>query len=110
MDSRRKNGSSPKMAITGGRASILTCLSGCCENAIADTSLDAFPAESEVFLAIGNGAGEQETGCAFATAYDKILGSEEGSEKLPVKEAVEKEKGLYEENLAALVNKYIRML
>ena len=66
MDSRRKNGSSPKMAITGGSASILTCLSGCCENAIADTSLDAFPAESEVFLAIGNGAGEQETGCAVS--------------------------------------------
>ena len=53
---------------------------------------------------------EQEAGRAFAAAYGKILGSEEGSEKLPVKEAVEKAKGLYEENLAALVNKYIRML
>ena len=53
---------------------------------------------------------EKEAGRALAAAYGKILGSEEGSEKLPVKEAVEKEKGLYEENLAALVNKYIRML
>ena len=53
---------------------------------------------------------EQGAGRAFAAAYGKILGSEEGREKLPVKEAVEKEKGLYEENLAALVNKYIRML
>ena len=53
---------------------------------------------------------EQEAGRAFAAAYGKILGSEEGSEKLPVKEAVEKAKGLYEENLAAQVNKYIRML
>ena len=51
-----------------------------------------------------------EKGIAFAAAYDKILGSEEGKEKLPVKETVEKEKALYEENLAALVNKYIRML
>ena len=53
---------------------------------------------------------EQEAGRAFAAAYGKILGSEEGKEKLPVREAVEKEIGLYEENLAALVNKYIRML
>ncbi|MER2139489.1 MAG: tagaturonate epimerase family protein [Succiniclasticum sp.] len=51
-----------------------------------------------------------EKGIAFAAAYDKILGSEEGKEKLPVKETVEKEKALYEENLAALVNGYIRML
>ena len=53
---------------------------------------------------------EQKAGRAFAAAYGKILNCEEGKEKLPVKEAVEKEKGLYEENLAALVNKYIRML
>ena len=53
---------------------------------------------------------EQEAGIAFAAAYDKILGSGEGREKLPVREAVEKEKALYEENLAALVNRYIRML
>jgi hypothetical protein len=53
---------------------------------------------------------EQEAGSAFAVAYDKILGSEEGKEKLPVKEAVEKERSLFEENLAALVNRYIRML
>ncbi|MBQ6913816.1 MAG: hypothetical protein IJQ30_06185, partial [Acidaminococcaceae bacterium] len=53
---------------------------------------------------------EQEAGRALAAAYDKVLGSEEGSEKLPVKEAVEKEIELYEENLATLVNKYIRML
>ena len=53
---------------------------------------------------------EQEAGVTFAAAYDKILGSGEGKEKLPVKEAVEKERVLYEENLAALVNKYIRML
>ncbi len=52
----------------------------------------------------------QETGIAFAEAYSKILGDADGKEKLPVKEAVEKEKGLYEENLADLVNKYIRML
>ena len=51
-----------------------------------------------------------EKGIAFAAAYDKILGSEEGKEKLPVKEAVEKEKTLYEDNLTALVNGYIRML
>ena len=43
-------------------------------------------------------------------AYDKVFGSEERKEKLPVKEAVEKEKGLYEENLAELINKYIRVL
>ena len=53
---------------------------------------------------------EQEAGRAFAAAYDKIMASEEGKEKLPVKEAVEKEKGFYEENLAALMNSYIRML
>ena len=53
---------------------------------------------------------EQEAGIAFATAYDKVLGAEEGKEKLPVKEAVEKEKDLYEEKLTALVNKYIRLL
>ncbi|MBQ9572813.1 MAG: hypothetical protein IJR22_05425, partial [Acidaminococcaceae bacterium] len=51
-----------------------------------------------------------EKGIAFAAAYGKVLGSAEGKEKLPVKEAVENEKGLYEENLAALVNGYIRML
>ena len=51
-----------------------------------------------------------EKGIAFAAAYGKVLGSAEGKEKLPVKEAVEKEKELYEENLTALVNKYIRML
>ena len=53
---------------------------------------------------------EQEAGSAFAVAYDKILGNEEGKEKLFVKEAVEKQKCLFEENLAALVNRYIRML
>lgn len=53
---------------------------------------------------------EREAGIAFVTAYDKILGKEEGKEILPVKEAVEKEKGLYEENLAAIVNGFIRML
>ena len=52
----------------------------------------------------------KETGIAFATAYDKVLGGEEGKEKLPIKEAVEKEKEMYEENLAALVNGFIRML
>ena len=52
----------------------------------------------------------KETGIAFATAYDKVLSGEEGKEKLPVKEAVEKEKEMYEENLAALVNGFIRML
>ena len=51
-----------------------------------------------------------EKGIAFDAAYGKVLGSAEGKEKLPVKEAVENEKGLYEENLAALVNGYIRML
>ena len=51
-----------------------------------------------------------EKGIAFAAAYGKVLGSAEDKEKLPVKEAVENEKGLYEENLAALVNGYIRML
>lgn len=53
---------------------------------------------------------EREAGIAFVNAYDKILGKEEGKEILPVKEAVEKEKGLYEENLAAIVNGFIRML
>jgi len=53
---------------------------------------------------------EREAGIAFVNAYDKILGKEEGKEILPVKEAVEKEKGLYEENLAAIVNAFIRML
>ena len=53
---------------------------------------------------------EQEKGIAFATAFGNILGSEEGKEKLPVREAVEKAQWLYEEKLAALVNKYIRML
>ncbi len=52
----------------------------------------------------------QETGVAFATAYDKILGSGEGKEKLPIKEAVEKEKGLYAENVASLINGLIRTL
>ena len=51
-----------------------------------------------------------DKGIAFAAAYGKVLGSAEGKEILPVKEAVENEKGLYEENLAALVNRYIRML
>ena len=49
-------------------------------------------------------------GIAFATAYDKILGEAEGKDRLPMKEAVEKEIELYEANLAALVNSYIRML
>lgn len=53
---------------------------------------------------------EREAGIAFVNAYDKILGKKEGKEILPVKEAVEKEKGLYEENLAAIVNGFIRML
>ena len=53
---------------------------------------------------------EKEAGIAFVTAYDKILGNEEGKDKLPVKEAVEKEKDLYEENLAELVNTLIRKL
>ena len=53
---------------------------------------------------------EKEAGRAFAAAYDKILGCEEGKEKLPVREAVEKEIGLYETNLAALVNGFIRKL
>ena len=56
-------------------------------------------------LAFGN-----EAGTAFVTAYDKILGGDEGSEKLPVKEAVEKETSLYEEKLAVIVNRFIRML
>ena len=47
---------------------------------------------------------EKEAGRAFAAAYDKMLGCEEGKEKLPVRESVEKEIGLYETNLAALVN------
>ena len=51
-----------------------------------------------------------DTGMAFAAAYGKILGEAEGKDRLPVKEAVEKEIGLYEANLAALVNSYIRML
>jgi len=50
----------------------------------------------------------EEAGVAFATAYDKVLGGEEGKDNLPVKEAVEKE--LYDKNLAELVNQYIRML
>lgn len=53
---------------------------------------------------------EKDAGHAFAAAYDKILGCEEGKEKLPVREAVEKEIGLYEANLAALVNGFIRKL
>ena len=53
---------------------------------------------------------EKEAGRAFAAAYDKILECEEGKEKLPVREAVEKEIGLYEANLAALVNGFIRKL
>lgn len=53
---------------------------------------------------------EKEAGRAFAAAYDKILGCEEGKEKLPVREAVEKEIGLYEANLATLVNGFIRKL
>ena len=52
----------------------------------------------------------EEAGLAFATTYDKMLGCEEGKEKLPVREAVEKETGLYEANLAALVNGFIRRL
>ena len=52
----------------------------------------------------------QDAGTAFATAFGKALGTEEGKEKLPVKEAVEKEQDLYGENLTALVNGFIRKL
>jgi len=52
----------------------------------------------------------QDAGTAFAAAFGKALGAEEGKEKLPVKEAVEKEQDLYGENLTALVNGFIRKL